>query len=34
MIKKSISLVAILLISMTTGALQVMAQKQDRVGNS
>ena len=32
MIKKSISLVAILLISMTTGALQVMAQKQDRVG--
>ncbi|UAK43939.1 hypothetical protein K8P02_06535 [Bacteroides nordii] len=32
MIKKSISLVAILLISMTTGALQVIAQKQDRVG--
>ena len=32
MIKKSISLVAIPLISMTTGALQVMAQKQDRVG--
>ena len=32
MIKKSISLVAIHLISMTTGALQVMAQKQDRVG--
>lgn len=32
MIKKSISLVAIFLISMTTGVSQVMAQKQDRVG--
>lgn len=30
--KKSISLVAIFLISMTTGASQIMAQKQDRVG--
>lgn len=32
MIKKSISLVAIFIISMTTGASLIMAQKQDRVG--
>lgn len=32
MIKKSISLVAIFIISMTTGTSLVMAQKQDRVG--
>lgn len=32
MIKKSISLVAIFIISMTTGTSLIMAQKQDRVG--
>ena len=32
MIKKSLSLVAIFIISMTIGTSQLMAQKQDRVG--